>query len=158
MRSAPGVRSIVRDRVADVHVEVPVDVAVGVGCDLLAEEDAGAVAGDVELGDPVAVARGVAAAGALQAGQGDGEVFGAGVLETTWVSPVTQVAVIDRDVAGFVVAARREPRGRAEDEVFAVGGEVFGDVAVGLGRGSGVERAAMPCTSSPSDVANGMPV
>ena len=90
--------------------------------------------GDVELGDPVGVARGVAAAGALQAGQRDGEVFGRGVLETTWVAPRLQVVVIDRDIAGCVVAAFGKARGRAEDEVFAVGREVLGDVAVGRWR------------------------
>ena len=77
------------DRVADVHVEVPVDVVVGVFGDLLAEEDVGAVRGDVELGDPVGIVfGGVAFACALQAGKGTGKSSVLGALETTWVSPV----------------------------------------------------------------------
>ena len=50
-----------------------------------------------------------------------------------------QVAVIDRDFA-VCVAFGLELGGRAEDEVFAVGGEVFGDEASGLGRGLGLSE------------------
>ena len=55
--------------------------------DLLAEEDAGAVGGDGELGDPVGVFGGVAFAlrCPLQAGKRRRR---AGLLETTWVSPL----------------------------------------------------------------------
>src|SRR4051794_30810086 len=43
-----------------------------------------------------------------------------------------KVAVVDRDVAGFVVAARSEQRGRAEDEMSSVGREALSGQSVGL--------------------------
>ena len=72
---------------------------------------------------------------------------------------VAQVAVIDRDVA-VRVATFGELGGRAEDEVFAVGGEVLGDVAVGGGAGPGSKpgAGAMPWTSSPPGRRTGTPV
>src|SRR4029077_6681724 len=113
-------------RAADMHVEVEVVVALGIGRDLLAGEDVRAVFGDVELGDPVAIPRRVARPAALQAGQRVARGIGGDHLG----GARAQVAVVDRDVAGAVVATRLELRRRAEDEVTAIGREVLLDQSV----------------------------
>ena len=99
--------------VADVHVEVVVGVAFGVGADRFADQDPAAVGGDVEAGDRAGHRRPVR--------QGRDDLGRARV----------QVAVVDRQVAfgGGVL----EFRGRAEDEVAAVVGERLADVAGGFG-------------------------
>ena len=62
--------------IADVHVEVPVAVAGGIGGDQLADEDALPVGGDVELGEPPSRA-------AVRLTQA--MLPPAGSLETAWV-------------------------------------------------------------------------
>ena len=85
--------------------------------DEVADEDVGAVGGDVELGDFGAFyLSSVSTLGRL----GDDVGFFGG-----------QVAVIDREFA-FVRVGLKAGFG-AEDEVFAAGGEVLGDVAFGFG-------------------------
>ena len=93
--------------IADVHVELPVGVA-GFFPDFLADQHVRPVGGDVELGDAAGGERGARLVRGYDLGR-------AGF----------QVALVDpRRFAGPVIL---EFLFRAEDEVGAVGGEVFGD-------------------------------
>ena len=134
------------DRVADVHVEVLVDVAVGVFETFwprrMREPSAEMSSSEIPLASPF---WGVAVAGSLQAGKRDREVFGAGrCWRRRGFRRFSGCGHRSRR-RRFVVAAWGKARGRAEDQVFAVGGEVLGDVAVGLGGGAGFEPARRPC-------------
>ena len=98
----------------------------------LADDDARAVRGDVELGDPGGIGGSAAIAGALQAF----ERVAARVGRDDLGRAVVEIAIVDRDVAGEVVAVGLELGRRAEDEMVAVGREPLLDEAV-VGRGVG---------------------
>ena len=148
----PG-RQIDRARgVADVHVRMPVPVAGRVRRHPLGDDDPRAVCGDVQRADAVGVARPVAVAGALEAGQSGA----AGGLRDDVGYAVDEVPVVDRDVSA-TGRARLEGGGRAEDQVGAVGREAPADVAIGLGRGARVERAGHSLRERPAVAAQRKP-
>ena len=138
--------------VADVHVEVPVLGAFGF-FDELADEDVGAVGGDVELGDAVGLPLG-GIAGSLQAGRSSparrlGDDVGFFGLK---------VAVIDRDVHLRSAIGLRsfdlEPKTRCSP----LAERSLGDVAIGFGGGAGVFGAGHALDQFAARQVDGMPV